>query len=198
MFRTIRRDVARLQGMVSRLGGERADADVFPFLSTVVPQLVGCESCVFHISDPVTGALTLKSSDGTRAETPADSLAAQVITTRRAVSRDQILCRPILSHDGEEVLGALELIHKRGGAFSDQDMVFAEKLARHVAVTVEQAFLGQETFAAFDRFQNKTYRLLTLTLVFGVIVGGMLLFQLASMLATSGLLSELWRMWSEM
>lgn len=198
MFKTIRRDVKGLRGKAARLGGPVADADVFPFLSAVVPQVVGCEACIFHISDPVTGALTLKSASGTQMEPPADSLAAQVITTRRPVIRGQVLCHPILSHDGEQVTGALELFNKRDGTFSERDLAFAERLARHVAVSVEQAFLFEETFTAFDRFQGRTYRLLTVTLTLGAMAGGLLLFQIAALLTTSGVLGDLSRFLSDL
>ena len=198
MFKTIRRDLKRLHGTVSRLGGEVADADCFPFLGTVAAQVVGCESCVFHICDPITGELTRKSISGTQVEPPADSLAVQVISTRRAILRDRILCQPILSHDGEQVIGALELAGKQDGTFSPADMAFAETLARHVAVTVEQSFLAQETFAAIERFQDKTRRLLTITLGLGATIVAIVLVQSAAALTTSELLSDMAKFWSEL
>ncbi len=69
-----------------------------------------------------------------------------------------VLCQPLMIHD--RVIGAVELINKRAGPFSDSDRAFVETVAGSLAIAIENARMYEEVRARLRELEdsNRTLR----------------------------------------
>jgi adenylate cyclase len=79
------------------------------------------------------------------------------IDKRTGYRTRNILCVPLRNRDGQ-VIGVTEVLNKRLGDFSGQDLTFAEAINRHAANALEQALLAER----LERAQREEIELLTI------------------------------------
>lgn len=77
------------------------------------------------------------------------------VDVQTGVRTHSLLCVPLRSR--ERMLGVLEVVNKRTGAFTEEDRRLAEALAGSLAVAIENARLIQELRAARERLREENF-----------------------------------------
>jgi len=174
---------------------------VLEFYVRVIPRAADAERCSIFIHIPTKEGMWLEVGTGeTEREIDiieeADPVVNQVITTGqsriisgRHQTEDQrktadnqsgnthkdILCVPLKSLDGKTIIGAVQLMNKRGNAtFDDMDRESVEEVVHYLEVRLENIFFSirptNMAKIAFDAF----YMVLVVALGILVFVGGLL------------------------
>ena len=140
------------------------------FLVDIMPRVVGAERCGIFILDPGADQVWLHCGTGLaekQVKVPAeDSLVGRVISQGEALCETDMdnlvgahgvvdmqtgfvtrsaLCVPVKGVRRQQVLGAIEILNKRGGGgFGADDQALLERLARVLQLNIENIFLRQE------------------------------------------------------
>lgn len=164
--------IKTLEREVHRLGGTATDPTDHPLLSFFVSttcKLLGTERCSIFILDTATKRVWLKRGTGVgdRAiEVQIEgSIVGQVIATgepviendmahrsgaHRQVEQDigfvtrNMVCVPIRGADGSAVLGAVQVLNKHQGDFTQADAAELGELARYLQMTIDAIYHNQE------------------------------------------------------
>ncbi len=202
MLKTIKKqlEVLRLQQDLIEKNFDQTQTDrLFGFYVKVMTQMVDVERCSIFVYDPEKKQAWLKAAldlEEKAIVVPTDeTVVGRVIRSGEAViesglehregvhkeiaertgfvSRD-VLCIPIKSLDDKEVTGAIQLINKKDGAFTEEDKKLAEDVAYFLQLNVESIFLNQSALSLSERVLNFAGKVL----MFGVGIAGALLILL--------------------
>lgn len=158
------------------------------FYVKLMPKVANVERCSIFIHDPEKEKVWLKVGtdvDESAIEVPKDdSIVGKTILTGRpqtvydldtlsgahkltdeatGFKTRNILCVPIRSPFRNEITGAFQLLNKKDGKFSEEDVKFAEELAEHLQLEVDRVFLNQEIFGLTENMYataRKTFMML--------------------------------------
>ena len=146
------------------------------FYIKIMPKVLDAERCSIFIYDPDSMTIWLKG--GTKVVErdievtgEYDSVVGDVITTgkyrivtgldeKSGVHREMdertgfktrnILCIPIRSLNGKKITGAVQVLNKKDGEFSDEDRTLLEEMAHFLELTIENIFFNQESTVVLD------------------------------------------------
>jgi GAF domain-containing protein len=83
-----------------------------------------------------------------------DGMHQQLADKTGFVTRD-ILCVPIMSLEGDKVMGAVQLLNKKDGtAFNDDDLKLLNEMAHYLELTIENIYFNQEITGILDTTFN--------------------------------------------
>lgn len=141
------------------------------FYVKIMPKVLNAERCSIFIRDPATREIWLKAGTGLaereiRVGESDDSVVGEVVTTgehriisgleeRNGVHKEidrktgfvtrDILSIPIKSLDGNEVMGAVQVLNKTdGSSFTDDDRKLLEEMAHYLELYIENLFFNAE------------------------------------------------------
>lgn len=139
------------------------------FYVRLIPRVLNAERCSVFIYNPVNNKVWLKAGTALRERgievSVHNSIVGEVIASGKPVitsdlqSRDgvhkaidtttgfvtrEIICVPIRSADGSKVTGAIQVLNKKGGRFTEEDQGFLAEVGEHFQGIVESIFVGQE------------------------------------------------------
>lgn len=136
---------------------------VLEFYVKILPKTADAERCNIFIRVPTSEGIWLKVGTGEtereiKLSEDADPVVTEVITTGKARlisshhqdaddqesdSTGDVLCIPLKSLDGKEIVGAVQLMDKRGSAsFDDLDRESVEEVAHYLEVRFETIFFN--------------------------------------------------------
>lgn len=149
------------------------------FYVNIVPRLLHVERCAIFTMDPVTRQILSKVGtelEEGQIEAPLEgSVVGRVISTGERIIDNQldrrsgfhrtadektgfmtrsIICAPIKSVVGGHVIGAIEVLNKRGGAFTSDDAGMVEQFAAYLSMALDNISINREVLAlssALDR-----------------------------------------------
>ena len=149
------------------------------FFVRIMPRVVAAERCSLFIYDPFAKKVWLKY--GTSLEERAievsseESIVGQVITTGKSIIQNDleefegahkqtdnttgfisrnIICVPIKSMDGARITGAIQLLNKEGGGFSNADKDLLRELASYLKKDVQKLFFRQNAGNLINRLKQ--------------------------------------------
>lgn len=164
-----------------RSGG---DKDLLHLFMEILPKVLGADRCSFFIHDPVTDEVWLQCGTGLKERSivvpKTGSNVGKVVSTGRhviIVQREQqsefakqvedkvgyvthnMLCVPIQSMTANQVIGAIQIINKKGEnghvGFTNADRELLERVAEHVGMITENIYLSQEMVTVSDKLRGK-------------------------------------------
>jgi GAF domain-containing protein len=163
----------------------------------LLPQLVGAERCGIFIHNPHTATMWTKSGTGIQEreiEVPVEgSVAGQCILTNQPVvsatmdtvegahratdaathfTTRNLLCVPIPASGGTPV-GAIQVLNKHEGAFTDEDRQTLQEVARYIGDGIEQFYLSQDMASVAGRLRRQSRRAQRLLLMAVSLVVGL-------------------------
>ena len=179
MFKDIKQQIKHLDEKKNYLNADfdaTENRALLDFYIKIMPKVLDAERCSIFIYDPDSMTIWLKG--GTKVEErdievtgEYDSIVGNVITTgkyrivsgldeksgvhkemdeRTGFKTRNILCIPIRSLDGKRVTGAVQILNKKGGEFSDEDRTLLEEMAHFLQLTIENIFYNQESAVVLD------------------------------------------------
>ena len=179
MFKDIKQQIKHLDEKKNYLNADfdaTENRALLDFYIKIMPKVLDAERCSIFIYDPDSMTIWLKG--GTKVEErdievtgEYDSIVGNVITTgkyrivsgldeksgvhkemdeRTGFKTRNILCIPIRSLDGKKVTGAVQILNKKGGEFSDEDRTLLEEMAHFLQLTIENIFYNQESAVVLD------------------------------------------------
>ena len=139
------------------------------FFVDIMPKTLTAERCSIFILDPVDEKVWLQSGTGLtekQLQVPtANSIVGRVIESGKYVMENDLedqagahdvvavktgfvtrdaLCVPVNGVTTKKVVGAIQLLNKTRGEFSDEDRDILERLAFHLQMNIENIYLRQE------------------------------------------------------
>jgi len=210
--------IKKLQADAKRLGRmptvEPTDHPLLSFFVRTTAQLLGAERCSIFILDPGSKRVWLKRGIGVEdraIEVEVEgSVAGRVITTGQAVIENDLahkdgahrqvqsetgfvtrnmVCVPIRAAEGGAAMGAVQVLNKRQGDFTEADAVELTELARYLQLTIDTIYHNQEMVGVV-RWAERVGQVLvvaaavvTVTLVSAVVL---LVLYVATPLVSSG------------
>lgn len=179
----------------------------------LLPKLVDAERCGIFIHNPQAGTMWTKSGTGIHEreiEVPvADSVAGQCIRANRPIVLDameaapgahqatdaathfisrNMLCVPIPASGGGGPVGAIQVLNKRQGGFTDDDRDTLEEVARYLGDGIEQFYLSQDVATVAGRLRRQSRRAQRLFLIAASVVVGLGAAMLVARLRAGGML----------
>ena len=179
MFKDIKQQIKHLDEKKNYLNADfdaTENRALLDFYIKIMPKVLDAERCSIFIYDPDSMTIWLKG--GTKVEErdievtgEYDSIVGNVITTgkyrivsgldeksgvhkemdeRTGFKTRNILCIPIRSLDGKKVTGAVQILNKKSGEFSDEDRTLLEEMAHFLQLTIENIFYNQESAVVLD------------------------------------------------
>jgi len=171
------------QQILNRSWSLRGNKELLDFFVDIVPQALNAESCSIFVFDPNTDKVWLQSATDLKEraiEVPKEgSFVGEVIASGKPrirmdmdkepgmhskvdsdtgfVTRN-ILGVPILSLAGKEVTGAVCLVNKKEGSFTDEDRITLEEMAYHLETALQNIFLRQEMMDFSEMLTSHLYR----------------------------------------
>ena len=147
------------------------------FYARITPRILDAERCSVFIHSPQDRKVWLKAGTGVSErdiEVPIeDSIVGEVIASGRPVIRRdlesrngahkkidsttgfktrEIVCVPVRDNRRGESIGAVQVLNKRHGQFSEEDQALLEEVAEHIQEHVDRLFLSQEVYGATEKF----------------------------------------------
>ncbi len=194
------------QQLVSSYWDESKNKDVLSFFTRIIPVLVNVERCSIFIHNPKNETVWLQSGSGVeerQIEVPKEgSMVGTAIISGKPIFQENMdsregthkqidsitgfttrnaLCVPVMNLNGDRVTGVIQVLNKNGGEpFTDEDITLLEEVARHLAFSIENIFLGQEVLDFTENLFNTAKRLtlqfiamtvVTLLLFFAYLLG---------------------------
>lgn len=174
MFKKLNRDIDALDDKRAYLDADWDPAGskaLLGFYVKIMPKALNAERCSIFIYDPATKEIWLKAGTGMaereiRVGKDAPSIVGEVVDTGRHaivtgledkngahkkvdsqtgfVTRD-VLAIPIKSLDGKQVTGAVEVLNKKEGSFTEEDRKLLEEMAHYLELTMENIYFNIET-----------------------------------------------------
>jgi len=147
------------------------------FYIKIMPKVLNAERCSIFIYDPESMTIWLKGGTQVKERDieisgEYDSVVGDVITTgkyrivtglneksgihkemdeRTGFKTRNILCIPIRSLDGKQVMGAVQILNKKDGSeFNDEDRVLLEEMAHYLQLTIDNIFYNQESAGVME------------------------------------------------
>lgn len=200
MFKKLGRQIEALdeQKRYFDLEWEDGHHNLLTFYVKIIPIVVNAERCSIFIHNPATREIWLKCGTGVtereiRVDREAPSVVGNVIDTgehkivnglekKNGVHKEidqvtgfethNILSVPIKSLDGKEVMGAVQVLNKKGGAnFSDDDLKLVEEMAHYLQLSIENIYFNVEATGVLKAVKSLTSLVVTVVLwLFGLTV----------------------------
>jgi GAF domain-containing protein len=190
MASDIKRQVDRLMAkreLLAREQGGDHDSRLIDFFVRIVPRLTGAERCSIFVHDPAKAKTWLKSGTGVKERdievAIENSIVGKVISSGRAyrdagleakdgthrqvdsatgfVTRSA-LCVPIAQPGRQEVIGAIQILNKKDGAFDDADQMLVEEVSDHLRDSLDRFYLEQEAVGLVEKLSSYAGRLMML------------------------------------
>ncbi|MBI4970113.1 MAG: GAF domain-containing protein [Rhodospirillales bacterium] len=190
MSRDIKRQVERLMAkreLLARKEGDDHDSRLIDFFVRIVPRLTDAERCSIFVHDPAKAKTWLKSGTGVRERdievSIENSIVGKVIASGKAyreagldakdgthrqvdsatgfVTRSA-LCVPIAQPGRQEVIGAIQILNKKGGTFDDADQMLVEEVSDHLRDSLDRFYLEQEAVGLVETLSSYAGRLMML------------------------------------
>ena len=157
------------QQLMEKAWQETGNRELLQFFVDIMPRTLSAERCSIFILDPVNEKVWLQSGTGLtekQLQVPtANSMVGQVIESGNYVMEHDLedqagahdvvavktgyvtrsaLCVPVNGVTSKKVVGAIQVLNKTRGDFSDEDRGILERLAFHLQMNIENIFLRQE------------------------------------------------------
>ena len=157
------------QQLMEKAWREAGNRKLLQFFVDIMPKAISAERCSIFILDPVNEKVWLQCGTGLtekQLQVPtANSMVGQVIETGKFVMEHELeeqagahdvvavktgyvtrnaLCVPVHGVTSKKVVGAIQVLNKTRGEFSDEDREILERLAFHLEMNIENIFLRQE------------------------------------------------------
>lgn len=177
---TLKARQARVDAALNKAGNR----GLLEFFVEILPRALNVERCSIFIFDPSAGHVWLECGTGLRQRQVSvpkgDSLVGRVIASgEHQIETDMdnlvgphgvvdmqtgfvtrnALCVPVYGVSRERVTGAIEVLNKRGGVFSDEDVTLLKRAAQQLQMNIENIFLRQE-LSRLSATMDKKIRLL--------------------------------------
>jgi len=162
------------------------------FYVKIMPKVLNVQRCSLFIVDRGSEKIWLRAGTGLKAKDieisrHADAVVSEVIRSRETIYLDNlqdkegahrqsdkdtgfvtrdIFCMPIMSLDGKEVTGAVEMLNKIDGEpYSDEDKALLEEMLHFLELAIENIYFQQQATGTLSRL----YRLFKRVLIGGMI-----------------------------
>jgi len=157
------------QQLMEKAWREAGNRKLLQFFVDIMPKALNAERCSIFILDPVNEKVWLQCGTGLtekQLQVPtANSIVGQVIESGKFVMEHDLedqagahdvvavktgfvtrdaLCVPVHGVISKKVVGAIQVLNKTRGQFSDEDREILERLAFHLEMNIENIFLRQE------------------------------------------------------
>jgi GAF domain-containing protein len=157
------------QKLMEKAWKDAGNRELLKFFVDIMPKTLDAERCSIFILDPVDEKAWLQCGTGLSEKQllvpTKNSIVGRVIETGEAVVEDELedqvgahdvvavktgfvtrsaLCVPVHGVTTKKVVGAIQVLNKRHGWFSDEDKEVLERLAFHLEMNIENIFLRQE------------------------------------------------------
>lgn len=157
------------QLLMDKAWQEAGNRKLLEFFVDIMPRAVNAERCSIFILDPVDEKAWLQCGTGLsekQLKVPTkNSIVGRVISSGEVVMEDDLedqvgahdvvavktgfvtrtaLCVPVHGVTTKNVVGAIQVLNKRNGIFTDEDQDVLERLAFHLEMNIENIFLRQE------------------------------------------------------
>lgn len=145
------------------------------FYARITPRILDAERCSVFIHSPQDRKIWLKAGTGVSERdievSIKDSIVGEVIASGRPVIRRdlesrngahkkidsttgfktrEIVCVPVGNVRGE-ITGAVQVLNKRHGQFSEEDQMLLQEVAEHIQEHVDRIFLSQDVYGATEK-----------------------------------------------
>lgn len=174
MFNKLNRQISALDDKRAYLNADwdpSGNKALLEFYVKIMPKVLNAERCSIFIHDPTTREIWLKAGTGLaekeiRVGESDDSVVGEVVETgehriisgleeRNGIHKEidkktgfvtrDILAIPIKSLDGNEVMGAVQVLNKRdGSSFTEDDRTLLQEMAHYLELTIENIFFNAE------------------------------------------------------
>jgi signal transduction protein with GAF and PtsI domain len=157
------------QQLMEKAWREAGNRELLQFFVDIMPKAMDAERCSIFILDPVDEKAWLQCGTGLtekQLQVPTkNSIVGRVISSGKLVMEDDLedqvgahdivavktgfvtrnaLCVPVNGVTTKKVVGAIQMLNKRHGMFTDDDRETLERLAFHLEMNIENIFLRQE------------------------------------------------------
>jgi GAF domain-containing protein len=157
------------QQLMEKAWKEAGNRQLLKFFVDIMPKALDAERCSIFILDPVDEKAWLQCGTGLtekQLQVPTkNSIVGRVIESGAVVVEDELedqvgahdmvavktgfvtrsaLCVPVHGVTTKKVVGAIQVLNKRHGSFTDEDREILERLAFHLEMNIENIFLRQE------------------------------------------------------
>jgi signal transduction protein with GAF and PtsI domain len=157
------------QQLMEKAWRETGNKQLLQFFVDIMPNALNAERCSIFILDPVNEKVWLQCGTGLtekQLQVPtSNSIVGQVIESGKYVMESDLedqagahdvvavktgyvtreaLCVPVFGVTSKKVVGAIQMLNKVRGEFSDEDREILERLAFHLQMNIENIFLRQE------------------------------------------------------
>lgn len=157
------------QQLMEKAWREAGNRQLLQFFVDIMPNTLGAERCSIFILDPVDEKAWLQSGTGLtekQLQVPTqNSIVGRVLETGQYVQEDDLedqvgahdivasktgyitrsaLCVPVHGVTTKKVVGAIQVLNKIRGDFTEEDRKILERLAFHLEMNIENIFLRQE------------------------------------------------------
>jgi Nif-specific regulatory protein len=157
------------QKLMEKAWQEAGNRKLLQFFVDIMPKTLGAERCSIFILDPVNEKAWLACGTGLtekQLQVPTqNSIVGQVLGTGKYVQEDDLeeqvgahdvvaaktgfitrnaLCVPVNGVTSKKVVGAIQILNKLRGDFTEEDRQILERLAFHLEMNIENIYLRQE------------------------------------------------------
>jgi len=157
------------QQLMEKAWREAGNRQLLQFFVDIMPKVLGAERISIFILDPVDLKAWLACGTGLtekQLQVPtSNSIVGQVIETGKFIQEDDledqvgahdvvatktgfvtrsVLCVPVNGVTSKKVVGAIQVLNKIRGEFTDEDRETLERLAFHLEMNIENIYLRQE------------------------------------------------------
>lgn len=157
------------QQLMEKAWREAGNKKLLQFFVDIMPKALSAERCSIFILDPVNEKVWLQCGTGLtekQLQVPtSNSMVGQVIESGKFVMEHDLedqagahdvvavktgyvtrdaLCVPVHGVTSKKVVGAIQVLNKVRGEFTDEDRETLERLAFHLEMNIENIFLRQE------------------------------------------------------
>ncbi|WP_455198673.1 GAF domain-containing protein [Kaarinaea lacus] len=157
------------QQLMEKAWREAGNRQLLQFFVDIMPKTLGAERCSIFILDPVDEKAWLACGTGLtekQLQVPtSNSIVGQVLETGKYVQEDDLedqvgahdvvaaktgyvtrnaLCVPVKGVTSKKVVGAIQVLNKLRGDFTEDDRTILERLAFHLEMNIENIYLRQE------------------------------------------------------
>jgi Nif-specific regulatory protein len=172
------------QQLMEKAWRETGNKQLLQFFVDIMPKALSAERCSIFILDPINEKVWLQCGTGLtekQLQVPtSNSIVGQVIESGKHVMESDLedqagahdvvavktgyvtrdaLCVPVFGVTSKKVVGAIQMLNKVRGEFSDEDREILERLAFHLQMNIENIFLRQELATMATEMDKKIKKL---------------------------------------
>jgi GAF domain-containing protein len=182
------------QALLDEAWKKTGNPDLMHFFIDIIPDLMRAERCSIFILDPKSSSVWLHCGtdlEEREVKVPSgSSIVGSVISSRDYVVRynidnaagahekvdlqtgfttKNVLCVPIHNVARDKVVGALQVLNKRGDKeYSDEDIELLNRFAFHLQMNIESVYLRQEISRLSEEMGKKIKKLQTMMIRHGI------------------------------